>query len=427
MKVLVIGAGGREHALCWKLKRSPSVNEVVCAPGNPGIKRDARCVDISVEDIDGLMKLAADEKPDLVVIGPEVPLVAGLGNRLRDEGFAVFGPDKAAANLEGSKSFSKRLMYEAGVPTARFEVHVDVNEAVDTIRSWGAPIVIKASGLAAGKGVIVARTEKEAIDAARDMLAGNSFGDAGSQVIIEECLVGEEASCLFIVSGDTILPLASSQDHKALLDGDKGPNTGGMGAYSPAPCVTDEVADEVLETIARPIIAALKKKGAEFIGTLYAGVMLTDDGVKTLEFNVRFGDPECQPLMSRLKSDLGEVLLAAAERRLDGVQLEWEAGTALCVVVTSDGYPGNFDKGQVIGGLDDVEAAGALVFHAGTAEKDGMIVNSGGRVLGVTAVAQSVSQAQRVVYTALEKLDWPGGFYRRDIGYRAVAREESRD
>jgi len=313
------------------------------------------------------------------------------------------------------------------VPTARFEVHVDVNEAVDTIRSWGAPIVIKASGLAAGKGVIVARTEKEAIDAARDMLAGNSFGDAGSQVIIEECLVGEEASCLFIVSGDTILPLASSQDHKALLDGDKGPNTGGMGAYSPAPCVTDEVADEVLETIARPIIAALKKKGAEFIGTLYAGVMLTDDGVKTLEFNVRFGDPECQPLMSRLKSDLGEVLLAAAERRLDGVQLEWEAGTALCVVVTSDGYPGNFDKGQVIGGLDDVEAAGALVFHAGTAEKDGMIVNSGGRVLGVTAVAQSVSQAQRVVYTALEKLDWPGGFYRRDIGYRAVVREESRN
>ncbi|WP_018295069.1 phosphoribosylamine--glycine ligase [Mariprofundus ferrooxydans] len=427
MKVLVIGGGGREHALCWKLKRSPSVNEVVCAPGNPGIKRDARCVDISVEDIDGLMKLAADEKPDLVVIGPEVPLVAGLGNRLRDEGFAVFGPDKAAANLEGSKSFSKRLMYEAGVPTARFEVHVDVNEAVDTIRSWGAPIVIKASGLAAGKGVIVARTEKEAIDAVRDMLAGNSFGDAGSQVIIEECLVGEEASCLFIVSGDTILPLASSQDHKALLDGDKGPNTGGMGAYSPAPCVTDEVADEVLETIARPIIAALKKKGAEFIGTLYAGVMLTDDGVKTLEFNVRFGDPECQPLMSRLKSDLGEVLLAAAERRLDGVQLEWEAGTALCVVVTSDGYPGNFDKGQVIGGLDDMEAAGALVFHAGTAEKDGMIVNSGGRVLGVTAVAQSVSQAQRVVYTALEKLDWPGGFYRRDIGYRAVAREESRN
>jgi len=424
MKVLVVGGGGREHALCWKLNRSDSVAEVVCAPGNPGIKREARCINVGAEDVDGLLALAAIEKPDLVVVGPEVPLVAGLGNKLREEGFAVFGPDKAAANLEGSKSFSKRLMHDAGVPTARFEVHVDADEAVDTIRSWGAPIVIKASGLAAGKGVIVAQTEKEAIVAVRDMLAGNTFGDAGSQVIIEECLIGEEASCLFIVSGDTIIPLASSQDHKALLDGDKGPNTGGMGAYSPAPCVTEAVENEVLETIARPIIAALKKKGAEFIGILYAGVMLTEDGLKTLEFNVRFGDPECQPLMSRLKSDLGKVLLAAAEKRLDGVELEWEAGTSLCVVVSSDGYPNSFDKGQSIGGLDAVEAAGATVFHAGTAEKNGVIVNAGGRVLGVTSVAPSVKEAQTAVYTALQKLDWPGGFYRRDIGYRAVAREE---
>ncbi|NWF37431.1 phosphoribosylamine--glycine ligase [Mariprofundus sp. KV] len=426
MKVLVVGGGGREHALCWKLKRSPSVTEVLCAPGNPGIARDARCINVGAEDIEGLMKLALQEKPDLVVIGPEVPLVLGLGNQLREEGFPVFGPDKAAANLEGSKSFSKRLMYEAGVPTARFEVHVDVEEAVETIRSWGAPIVVKASGLAAGKGVIVAQSEKEAIDAVRDMLAGNSFGDAGSQVVIEECLVGEEASCLFIVSGDTIIPLASSQDHKALLDGDKGPNTGGMGAYSPAPCVTAEVEETVLETIARPIVAALKKRGAEFIGILYAGVMLTDEGAKTLEFNVRFGDPECQPLMSRLKSDLGEVLLAAANKKLDGVTLEWDAGTALCVVVTSDGYPASFDKGQVIGGLDAVEAAGAAVFHAGTAEKDGAIVNAGGRVLGVTAVAATVKEAQATVYKALEKLEWPGGFYRKDIGYRAVAREEGK-
>ncbi len=423
MKVLVVGGGGREHALCWKLKRSASVDEVVCAPGNPGIAADARCVAVGAEDIDGLIALAASEKPDLVVVGPEVALVAGLGNRLREEGFAVFGPNKAAANLEGSKSFSKRLMYEAGVPTARFEVHVDLEEAIDTIRSWGAPIVVKASGLAAGKGVIVAQTEKEAIDAVRDMLAGNSFGEAGSQVIIEECLVGEEASCLFIVSGDTILSLDSSQDHKALLDGDLGPNTGGMGAYSPAPCVTPEIADEILETIARPIIAALKKKGAEFIGTLYAGVMLTNDGPKTLEFNVRFGDPECQPLMRRLKSDLGEVLLAAAEKRLDGVELEWEEGSALCVVVASEGYPACFEKGQPIGGLDAVEAAGTTVFHAGTTAADGAIVNSGGRVLGVTAVASSVKDAQQTVYCALEHLDWPGGFYRKDIGYRAVERE----
>jgi len=423
MKVLVIGGGGREHALCWKLRHSDSVSEVLCAPGNPGIARDARCVQVGAEDIEGLVALAGVEQPDLVVVGPEVALVKGLANQLREAGFAVYGPDKAAANLEGSKSFSKRLMYEAGVPTARFEVHVDVEEAVETIRSWGAPIVIKASGLAAGKGVIVAQNEKEAIAAVRDMLAGNSFGEAGSQVIIEECLMGEEASCLFIVSGDTILPLASSQDHKALLDGDLGPNTGGMGAYSPAPCVTDTVARDVLETIARPIITALKKKGIEFIGTLYAGVMLTDEGLKTLEFNVRFGDPECQPLMSRLKSDLGVVLLAAANKKLDGIELEWEQGTALCVVVASEGYPASFEKGQVIAGLDAVEAAGTTVFHAGTAKKEGALVNAGGRVLGVTAVAASVQEAQSIVYGALKKLDWPGGFYRKDIGYRALERE----
>ena len=425
MKVLVVGGGGREHALCWKLKRSPSVSEVICAPGNPGIAQDARCVSVGAEDVDALLVLAREENPDLIVVGPEVPLVKGLGNQLRAEGFAVYGPDAEAAELEGSKSFSKALMAEAGVPTARFETHTDADKAEALIRAWGAPIVVKASGLAAGKGVIVAQTVEEAVEAARDMLSGNTFGEAGSQVVIEEFLEGEEASCLFLVSGDTILPLASSQDHKALLDGDQGPNTGGMGAYSPAPCVTPEVEREVLETIARPIIAALKARGAEFIGTLYAGVMLTKNGVKTLEFNVRFGDPECQPLMSRLKSDLGEVLLAAAEKRLDGMTLDWDDRKALCVVVVSDGYPSDFEKGQEIRGLDAVEAEGAIVFHAGTAEQGGKIVNAGGRVLGVTALADSVAKAQETAYTALEKLDWQGGFYRKDIGYRAVAREES--
>ncbi len=424
MKVLVVGGGGREHALCWKLKRSASVSEVVCAPGNPGIAKDARCVNVGAEDVDGLMALARDEKPDLVVVGPEVVLVKGLGNQLRAEGFAVYGPDAEAAQLEGSKSFSKALMDEAGVPTAKFETHTDANQAEALIRAWGAPIVIKASGLAAGKGVIVAQSVDEAVEAARDMLSGNAFGDAGSQVVIEEFLEGEEASCLFLVSGDTILPLASSQDHKALLDGDLGPNTGGMGAYSPAPCVSPAIEQEVLETIARPTIAALKARGAEFIGTLYAGVMLTKDGIKTLEFNVRFGDPECQPLMARLTSDLGEVLLAAAEKRLDGVKLGWDHRKALCVAVVSDGYPAGFEKGQSIHGLDAVEEAGAIVFHAGTAEKDGDIVNAGGRVLGVTALAESVSEAQKSVYHALEALDWKGGFYRKDIGYRAVQREE---
>lgn len=423
MKVLVIGGGGREHALCWKLKRSSSVSEVLCAPGNPGIAQDARCLNVNAGDIDGLVELARHDRPQLVVIGPEIPLVAGLSDRLRAEGLSVFGPDRAAAELEGSKSFAKALMHDAGIPTATFETHTNPEAAADCIHRFGSPVVVKASGLAAGKGVIVAHTVDEAVVAATDMLAGNSFGDAGSKVIIEAFLEGEEASCLFIVSGDTILPLDSSQDHKALLNGDRGPNTGGMGAYSPAPCVSKEIADEVLETIVRPAISALKARDIEFIGTLYAGIILTDDGPKALEFNVRFGDPECQPLMYRLKSDLSEVLLAAAEKRLDGVTLDWDERTALCVVVASNGYPGSFKKGQTIGGLDAVEAVGTTVFHAGTAERSGVIVNTGGRVLGVTALGDNVLQAQKTAYVALQYLDWPGGYYRKDIGWRACAKK----
>ena len=422
MKVLVVGGGGREHALCWKLKRSPSVSEVVCAPGNAGIARDARCVPVGAEDIDGLLHLAEKEKPRLVVVGPEVPLVLGLADRLRAAGFAVFGPNQAAAELEGSKSFSKALMAEANVPTAKFETHTDPDRAEALIREWGAPIVVKASGLAAGKGVIVAQTEEEAITAMRDMLSGNAFGEAGHEVVIEECLTGEEASLFFIISGDDIVPLASSQDHKRLKDHDEGPNTGGMGAYSPAPCVTPDIERLALEQVAQPVVRALKARGIEYIGVLYCGLMLTDDGPKVLEFNVRFGDPECQPLMSRLASDLGELLLAAAEKRLHGMLPAWDERAALTVVVASDGYPDSYEKGQVIGGLDAVEAAGTVVFHAGTAEKDGCIVNAGGRVLGVTALGDTVADAQRTAYAALEHLDWPGGFYRRDIGFRAVDR-----
>ncbi|RMG91976.1 MAG: phosphoribosylamine--glycine ligase [Zetaproteobacteria bacterium] len=424
MKVLVVGGGGREHALCWKFHHSPSVSTVVCAPGNPGIARVARCEPVGAEDIDGLVSLAVREQPDLVVVGPEAPLVAGLTDLLQRKGLKVFGPNSEAARLEGSKSFAKQLMSEAGVPTASYERFTSVDEALNLIRRWGVPIVVKASGLAAGKGVVVARSVEEAEAAVRDMLAGNRFGSAGHEVIIERYLEGEEASCLFLVSGQTILPLASSQDHKALLNGDKGPNTGGMGAYSPAPCVTPEVGEAVLEKVARPIIEALARYGIEFIGTLYAGIMITEHGPQVLEFNVRFGDPECQPLMLRLRSDLGEVLLAAAEKRLDGVELEWDDRAALCVVVASQGYPGVFEKGQEIRGLDAMEQEGVIVFHAGTAERDGHLLNAGGRVLGVTALGDTVREAQQTVYRALGHLDWPGGYYRTDIGWRAIAREE---
>lgn len=425
MKVLVVGNGGREHALCWRLKRSPSVKTVLCAPGNPGIEKEARCIPIQVSDLDGLVSLARHERPDLVVVGPEAPLVHGLADRLRSEKINVFGPSKAAARLEGSKAFAKRLMAEAGVPTARFEVHTDIEEAKACIRRWGAPVVIKASGLAAGKGVVVAESEQQAMDVAEGMLSGESFGEAGREIVIEEFLQGEEASCLFIVSGETIIPLESSQDHKALLEGDKGPNTGGMGAYSPAPCVTASVADAVLENIARPTIAALKQRGIPYVGTLYAGIMLTKEGPKVLEFNVRFGDPECQPLMVRLQSDLGQVLFDAAKGELDPIQLSWDPQTALCVVVASRGYPGPFVKGQVIEGIDAMEEQGVIVFHAGTALKNGKLVNAGGRVLGVTGLGRNVREARTKVYDALAFLHWPGAYYRKDIGWKALLREPS--
>ncbi|RME83062.1 MAG: phosphoribosylamine--glycine ligase [Zetaproteobacteria bacterium] len=402
------------------------VREVICAPGNAGIARDARCVNVPVSDLDGLVALARHERPDFVVVGPEAPLVAGLADRLRAEGIAVVGPSQRAAQLEGSKAFAKRMMHEAGVPTARFRTCRTLAEAKDAIAAFGAPVVVKASGLAAGKGVVVAETAAEAEAAARAMLEEGRFGEAGKEIVIEERLVGEEASLLFFVSGETIVPLAPSQDHKRLLDGDRGPNTGGMGAYSPTPFVDDAALDAGIHRIARPIVEQMRAHGAPFSGVLYAGVMLTDEGPKVLEFNVRFGDPECQPLMARWQDDAGEILHALAHEALDArTTLSWSPQAALCVVVASRGYPQAFEKGQPIRGLEEVEKEGAIVFHAGTARNEkGELVNAGGRVLGVTALGDTIADAQARAYRALEKLDWPGGFYRRDIGWRAIAKEQ---
>ncbi len=426
MKVLVVGGGGREHALCWRLARSASVNEVLAAPGNAGIERDARCIPIGAEDIEGLVRLAREERPDLVVVGPEAPLVAGLADRLRAEGVAVLGPSAAAAQLEGSKAFAKRIMHEAGVPTARFFACRTLAEAEEAIARLDGRVAVKASGLAAGKGVVVAESADEAKKAARAMLEEGRFGEAGSEVVIEERLEGEEASMFFLASGERFLRLPSSQDHKRLLDGDEGPNTGGMGAYSPAPCVDEETARRVEREIVAPTLARMAETGAPFAGVLYVGLMLTREGPKVLEFNVRFGDPECQPLMARFAGDLGEVLAAVARGKITGrEELPWDARAALCVVVASQGYPERYEKGQPIRGLDEVEQAGAIVFHAGTARNDkGEIVNAGGRVLGVTALGETIREAQARAYAALAHLDWPGGFYRRDIGWRAIAREE---
>ncbi len=425
MKILVVGSGGREHALCWRLRRCASVDEVLCAPGSAGIAADARCVPVAVEAIDALVALACDEAVDLVVVGPELPLVAGLADALRAAGIAVFGPDRAAAELEGSKAFSKAVMAEAGVPTARFVTTSSLDEAEAVIRDWGAPIVVKASGLAAGKGVVVAEDEATALAAAREMLANGRFGEAGREVVIEECLVGEEASLFFVISGRDVVPLASSQDHKRLRDGDHGPNTGGMGAYSPAPCISASMMAEAERRIVAPVLEALEQRGIGFVGVLFVGVMVTGEGLQVLEFNVRFGDPECQALMCRMEGDLAELLLAAAQGRLaDAPRPTWSEDAALCVVVASEGYPGSYRKGEEIGGLDAVAEAGATVFHAGTSVQEGRLVNSGGRVLGVTVTAPTIGAAQEKVYGALRHLNWPGGFYRRDIGWRAVVREE---
>ena len=427
MNLLVIGAGGREHALAWKLAQSPRVSEVLVAPGNAGTATEAKCrnVDVKATDIDGLVALVRAEDVTVTVVGPEAPLVAGVVDRFRSEGLRIFGPTAAAAQLEGSKAFAKDFLARHGIPTAYYAVHTDVDAALAYIREKGAPIVVKADGLAAGKGVIVAMTLQEAEDAVRDMLSGNAFGSAGSRVVIEEFLDGEEASFISMVDGVTALPMATSQDHKRVGDGDTGPNTGGMGAYSPAPVVTPEVHARVMREVVEPTVRGMAADGVPFTGFLYAGLMIDADGApKVIEFNVRFGDPETQPVMLRLTSDLLDLVDAAIDGRLDAVEAQWDPRPSLGVVMAAARYPDTPQAGDRIHGLDAAQASGTRVFHAGTRfDDDDRVVTSGGRVLCVCALGATVAEAQRAAYAAMAGIGWDGEFHRHDIGWRAIARE----
>jgi phosphoribosylamine--glycine ligase len=424
MKLLVVGGGGREHALCWKLAGSPLVTKLYCAPGNAGIAAEAECVPIGQTGIDELVAFAGDQKIDFVVVGPEQPLVLGLVDALDAIGIPSFGPTRAAAVLEGSKGFVKDLCARENIPTARYRRFTDSAAALAYVRQQGVPIVVKADGLAAGKGVTVAATVAEAEAAVRAALDDNRFGDAGAQVVIEECLVGEEVSYFVLVDGTHILPLGSAQDHKRVHDGDEGPNTGGMGAYSPASILTPALEADVLARIIRPTVRAMAAAGTPFKGVLYAGLMLTSDGPKLIEYNARFGDPECQVLMLRLKSDLLPALLAVRDGALEKFDLRWHDDPAITVVMAARGYPDSYQKGSPIGGLDAAGAIeGVTVFHAGTKRSGDVIVADGGRVLNVTAIGKTVAQARERAYGAIARIDWPNGFCRSDIGWRELARK----
>ncbi|MBU2548795.1 MAG: phosphoribosylamine--glycine ligase [Proteobacteria bacterium] len=423
MKILVVGGGGREHALAWKLAQGPRVEKVYCAPGNAGIAGQAECVAVGAEDIGGQVALARDKAVDLVVVGPEAPLTLGLADRMAEAGIRVCGASAPAARIEGSKGFAKDLMKKYGIPTAGYAVFEEYGPAAEYIRSRPAPIVVKADGLAAGKGVLICPTTRDAVEALDQIMKARAFGSAGDRVVVEDCLVGEEASFLVFTDGRTIKPMPTSQDHKAIYDGDQGPNTGGMGAYSPAPVVTADLHDEIMERIMRPTIEAMAAEGCPYKGVLYAGLMIGENGPQVLEFNARFGDPECQPLLMRLKTDLAEIFEAIIEGRLSDVEVEWDERAALCLVLASGGYPGGYEKGRVISGLDQAgRVEDVMVFHAGTAERDGRIVTSGGRVLGVTALGPDVGQAIDRAYTAAEMISWPDMYYRRDIGRKALRR-----
>ncbi len=423
MKVLVVGGGGREHVLCWKIAQSPLVETLYCAPGNPGIAELAECVNIGADEIETLCEFAQAEKIDLTVVGPEVPLTMGIVDTFQDAGLEIFGPNRAAAQIEGSKGFSKNLMAKYNIPTADYQVFTEHADAVAYIKDQGAPIVVKADGLAAGKGVIVAATEEQAIAAVDDIMLDQVFGSAGASVVIEEFMDGEEASFFAFTDGKNILPLASSQDHKRAFDNDEGPNTGGMGAYSPAPVVTAELHEVIVETIVKPTISGMAADGCPYSGILYVGLMIKNGKPRVVEFNARFGDPEAQPLLMRMKSDIVPVLQACARGELQQDAIEWHDKAAVCVVMASGGYPASFEKGLPISGLAEAAQLDDLVvFHAGTVLKDGQVVNNGGRVLGVTGLGDTVKAAIDKAYAGVEKISWAKAHYRKDIGARALNR-----
>ena len=419
MNILVIGSGGREHALYWKLSESPQTEQIYAIPGNPGMGASAA---IALDDHAAILHFVKEHEIGLVVVGPEVPLMNGLVDELEAAGIRAFGPRANAAEIEGSKSFAKDLMKKYGIPTARYEVFTAAEPARAYIRQEGAPIVVKADGLAAGKGVIVAMTEQEALDAVDAIMEDHSFGDAGARVVIEEFMEGEEASLLAFTDGTTIRPMISAQDHKRAYDGDRGPNTGGMGTYAPAPVMTPEMTERAVEEILKPTIAAMAKEGRVYRGCLYLGLMVTADGPKVVEFNARFGDPETQVVLPLLDSDLVAIMCACADGTLADVPIRWKDGAAVCVVLASGGYPGHYEKGQEIHGLADAEAMGALVFHAGTAMKDGKLVTNGGRVLGVVGRGADISSAVDAAYAAATKISFKDAYYRKDIAHRALER-----
>ena len=422
MKILVVGSGAREHALCWAISASPLCDTLYCAPGNAGIEEDAICVPLNIDDIQEITQFSVDKSIDLVVVGPEGPLVNGLVDDLSSAGIKAFGPSAAAAQLEGSKSFTKEFCKRHNIPTAAYARFTSYDEAISYIRHQGAPIVIKADGLAAGKGVTVAHTEAEAEKAVIAALRDKAFGEAGNEVVIEEFLIGEEASFHVLVDGKTAVPLATAQDHKAVGEGDIGPNTGGMGTYSPAPVIDQNLTEIIMEQFIQPTIKGMAEEGNPYKGVLYAGLMITPSGPKLIEYNARFGDPETQVLILRLKSDLLPALMACVDGQLSSFDLRWDSASAVCVVMATKGYPGNYTKGSVIRGIDTLKDNDNMkIFHAGTTRSsEGQIIADGGRVLGVTALGADISLAQRNAYLAVDKVHWPEGFFRRDIGWRAI-------